>query len=432
MISTQQYFKRHFEGNMFAPRAETTPFLDFRSKEEVNARKPDSRHKPFMQPIYRTSKEMEGRQIFNTRERYNGVQRPPFTSLADVYEGALRNVLGIKLHLALDDQQSFTQEAINDLLYRDKKSATQQRDPIRPESLKRRSQNHQCERRGEEVKDTKGSGSFQGRTFLRDPRRVSPGASAFHVPPKKARVDEEMPFPDRGFALDRFGVPCAGTGYLMDYQNSFSATIGSQSMFHRSISAPEVVTHVYGTNGIQIPIPRDPYSLWSFGHHRDLSTLFPVRCSSVETDHRFRQGIVEDERRRSMDLPRVNGFLHDKTAVRIKIEKELREDAKHDQKPDMTERRRLLNTGKQIGDDRGTDRERLSPPSPRKSKANSLLLSYRSSPINSNVTVDFRMETRYRSALRKMESRRDLKPRRNGEDAKEEFLFKLGLERIEA
>jgi len=40
------------------------------------------------------------------------------------------------------------------------------------------------------------------------------------------------------------------------------------------------------------------------------------------------------------------------------------------------------------------------------------------------------METRHRSALRKIELRRNGK-KRNGEDEKEEFLFKLGLERIE-
>lgn len=421
----------NISGKMFAPRAETTPFVDFTRNEEVNSKKSDVKHgKPFMQPIYRTNREMVGLQTINTSERLNGGQRPTFTSLADVYEGALRNVLGIKLQLALDDQQSFTQEAISDLLFRDTNSSAKYKDSLRPESLKRRNEHRQYERGREESKDTKGLGSFQGRTLLRDPRRESSGASAFHVPPKKARMDEEVPFPERGFAHDHFGVPRAGAGYLADFQSSFTATRGSPSMFHRRMNAPEVVTHVYRTNGIHVPVPRDPYSLWPFGHNRDFSNLFPVRCSSVEMDRRIRHGFLEGECRRSMDLSRVNGFSHDKTAVCVKMEKDAREDVKYNRKPSITERRSSLNANKEKVSDRGSEREKLSPPLSQKSKTNSLLLSYRSSPVNNHFSMDFRMETRHRSALRKIELRRNGK-KRNGEDEKEEFLFKLGLERIE-
>lgn len=355
-----------------------------------------------------------------------------FCSLADVYEGALRNVLGIQLHLTLDDQQSFTQEAINDLLFRDKNSTTQHRAPLRLEPLKRRSENHQHERLGEATKDVKSLGSFQGRTLLRDPRRVSSGGSAFHVPPKKARMDEEISLPERGFPMDRYGVPPHGANYPPDYPNSFPSPRGSPGMYHRRVNAPEAMTHVYGTNGIHIPVPRDRYSLWPYGHHRDFSTLFPVRCSSVESDRRLHHSVLEEGRRRSMDLARLNRFALDKTAVHVKVEKEAREeDVKRDQKPSITERRSSSTPGKESGLERSTEKEKLSPSSPPKSKPNSLYPAYRSSPVNGVGSIDFRMETRYRSAIRKMESRRDGK-RRNGEDAKEEFLFKLGLERIEA
>lgn len=348
-----------------------------------------------------------------------------------MYEGALRNVLGIQLHLTLDDQQSFTQEAINDLLLRDKSSSGQHRAPLRQEPLKRRSENHQHGRPGEEYKDSKSKGPFQGRTLLRDPRRVSPGGSAFHVPPKKARMDEEMPFPDRGFPVDRYGVPPPGTNFPPDYPNSFPSPRGSPGMYHRRVNAPEAVTHVYGTNGIHIPVPRDRYSLWSFGHHRDVSTLFPLRCS-VESDRRFHHGILEGEQRRSMDLARINGFAHDKTAIQFKSEKEVRDESvKRDHKPRATERRSSATPGKEAGLERSVDGEKLSPSSSAKSKPNALLPAYRTSPVNGVGAIDFRMETRYRSALRKMESRRDGK-RGKAEDAKEEFLFKLGLERIEA
>ena len=354
-----------------------------------------------------------------------------FYSLADVYEGALRNVLGIQLHLALDDQQSFTQEAINDLLFRDKNSTTQHRAPLRLEPLKRRSENYQHERLGETSKDMKSLGSFQGRTLLRDPRRVSSGGSAFHVPPKKARMDEEMSLPERGFPMDRHGVPPHRANCPPDYPNSFPSPRGSPGMYHRRVNAPEAMTHVYGTNGIHIPVPPDRYSLWPFVHHRDFSTLFPVRCSSVVSDRRFHHGVLEEERRRSMDLARLIEFAHDKTAVHVKVEKESREEVKHDQKPGITERRSFSTPGKESGLERSPEKEKHSPSSPPKSKPNSLYPAYRSCPVNGAGGMDFRMETRYRSAIKKMESRREGK-RRNGEDAKEEFLFKLGLERIEA
>lgn len=357
-----------------------------------------------------------------------------FHSLADVYEGALRNVLGIQLHLALDDQQSFTQDAINDLLFRDTPSPGPHHRVIRQEQ-KRRSENHQhAPRPGDESKDMKNLGSFQGRTYLRDPRRVSPGGSAFHVPPKKARLDEDMPYPERRFQMDHYGV-APGMNFPPDYHpNSFPSPKGSPGIYHRRVNAPEAVTHVYGTNGIHIPSPRDRYSLWPFGHHRDIPTLFPVRCSSVESNRRFHHGVLEEERRRHMGLVRVNGFMHDKTAVQVKMERETKEESvKREQRPSPTERRSSLTPGKEFGLERGTDREKLSPSlssSPQLKPAHPLLVTpYRSSPTYG--AVDFRMETRYRSALRKLETRRDGK-RGRGEDAKEEFLFKLGLERIEA
>lgn len=424
-------FASPYSGNMFAPRGETQ-FVDFRSREEMNTRRTDVKHKPLMQPVYRTTREVECRKVVMPSERHKGIQRPEFTSLADVYEGALRNVLGIQLHLALDDQQSFTQEAINDLLIRDKTATTQQRAPLRQETLKRRGKNQQQERSGEESKEPHSLGSFQGRTLLRDPRRDSPGGSAFHVPPKKARMDEEMSYSERGFPMDRYGVPPPRANYPPDYSSSFLSPRGSPGMFHRRVNAPEAVAHVYGTNGVHIPVPRDHYSLWSFGHHRDFSTLFPVRCSSIESERRFHIGVLEQERRRNLDLVQRNGFAQDKTAVRVKVEKEAREDeVQRDRKPRVTERRSSETSIKDLELERGKEREKLSPSSPLKLKLNSLLPSYRSSPVINNGSFDFRMETRYRSALRKMESRRDGK-RRNGEDAKEEFLFKLGLERIEA
>jgi len=422
-----------FAGNMFGPRGETQ-FVDFRNREDMKARRAaDVKHKSFRQPVYRTSKELDRRQTVTASERHNGVQRPEFTSLADVYEGAVRNVLGIQLQLTLDDQQSFTQDAISDLLFREKASSVQHRAPLRQEPLKRRSENHHHERPREESKDMKlNLGSFQGSTLLRDPRRVSPGGSAFHVPPKKARMDEEMPFPERGFPMDRFSVAPHGRNFPPDYPGPFLSPRGSPGMYHRRVEAPDAVTHVYGTNGIHIPVPRDRYSLWSFGHHRDISTLFPVRCSSVESDRRFHRDLREEERRRSIDLARMNGFAHDRAAVRVKVEKEAKEEGvKLDQKPTVTERRRSATPGKEATLERSAEGEKLSPFSSPKSKPNSLLPAYRSSPVNGTATVDFRMETRYRSALRKMESRRDGK-RGKAEDAKEEFLFKLGLERIEA
>lgn len=360
-----------------------------------------------------------------------------FYSLADVYEGALRNVLGIQLHLTLDDQQSFAQETINDLLFRDKSSSSQNRSSSRQENLKRRRENYQNERLGEESKDIKNSASFQGRTLLRDPRRMSPGCSAFHVPPKKARMDEEMKYAERSYPMDRYGVPHPGPNFPSDYSNSFPSPRGSPGMYHRRLNGPEAVTHVYRTNGMHIPVARDHYSPWPvFGHHRDVPTLFPVRCSVVENERRFHRGFVEEEKRRRMDLACLNGFAHEKTSVRVKIEETKEEYLKRDQKPSPTDKRSSSTPEKDIRPEKPRgEREKLSPASPSKSKSNALLtscLSGRSSPVNHGTgAIDFRMETRYRSALRKMESRREGRKGR-GEDAKEEFLFKLGLERIEA
>ena len=359
-----------------------------------------------------------------------------FYSLADVYEGALRNVLGIQLHLTLDDQQSFAQDTINDLLFRDKSSSSQNRSS-RQENLKRRSENYQTERLGEESKDVKNSASFQGRTLLRDPRRMSPGCSAFHVPPKKARMDEEMKYAERSYPMDRYGVPHPGPNFPSDYSNLFPSPRGSPGMYHRRLNGSEAVTHVYRTNGMHIPVARDHYSPWPvFGHHRDVPTLFPVRCSVVENERRFHRGFVEEEKRRRMDLACLNGFAHEKTSVRVKIEETKGEYLKRDQKPSPTDKRSSSTPEKDIRLEKPLgEREKLSPASPSKSKSNALLtscLSSRSSPVNHGTgAIDFRMETRYRSALRKMESRREGRKGRS-EDAKEEFLFKLGLERIEA
>ncbi|XP_078372166.1 uncharacterized protein LOC144655868 isoform X3 [Oculina patagonica] len=424
----------NISGSMFAPRMDSRgeqQFAEFRSREPENSRRADVRHKPFIQPVYRTanrSKDLDSRQTITPVDRHNGGNRPEFTSLADVYEGALRNVLGIQLHLALDDQQSFTQDAINDLLFRDKSSSANHRG-LRQDQ-KRRSENHLHGRPGDENKDMKSLGSFQGRTLLRDPRRVSQGGSAFHVPPKKARLDEDMPYPERGFPVDHYGV-APGMNFPPDYANSFPSSKGSPGIYHRRVNAPEAITHVYGTNGIHIPSPRERYSLWSFGHHRDIATVFPVRCSSVESDRRYHHGVLEEERRRNMSLARVNGFMHGKPAVQVKIEKETKDESiKREQKSSSTERRSSATPAKEAGLEIGTDKEKLSPSSSPKSKpAYSTLTSYRSSPTNG--AVDFRMETRFRSAQRKLETRRDGR-KGKGEDAKEEFLFKLGLERIEA
>lgn len=358
-----------------------------------------------------------------------------FYSLADVYEGALRNVLDIQLHLTLDDQQSFAQDAINDLLFSRDKSLPGHHRGLRHDQnscLKRRNENHQYGRPGDENKDIKNIGSFQGRTSLRDPQRVSTGGSAFHVPPKKARLDEDMPYPERGFPMDHYGV-APGMNFPPDYPNSFPSPKGPPAIYHRRVNAPEAVTHAYRTNGIHIPSPRDRYSLWSFGHHRDLSALFPVRCSSVESERRLHRGILGEERRRTMDLVPVNGFMHERTLLHVKSEKDVKdESAKRDQKPTLTEKSSLSTPDKETGLERGSERDKLSPNSwslPKSKPVNSLLAPRRLSPTYG--AVDFRMETRYRSALRKLETRREGR-KGKGDDAKEEFLFKLGLERIEA
>lgn len=53
--------------------------MDFRSREEMNTRRADVKQKSFMQPVYRTSKEVDCRQTVTPNERHNGVQRPEFT-----------------------------------------------------------------------------------------------------------------------------------------------------------------------------------------------------------------------------------------------------------------------------------------------------------------------------------------------------------------
>ena len=66
-------------GNMFTPRGEMG-FVDFRSREELNVRRADVKHRPFVQPLYRTSKDVDPRQIVSLNERHqNGFQRPEFT-----------------------------------------------------------------------------------------------------------------------------------------------------------------------------------------------------------------------------------------------------------------------------------------------------------------------------------------------------------------
>lgn len=69
-------------GRMFAPRMDSrneAQFADFRSREPENMRRADARHKPFIQPVYRTAKDLDSRQTIAPVDRHNGVNRPEFT-----------------------------------------------------------------------------------------------------------------------------------------------------------------------------------------------------------------------------------------------------------------------------------------------------------------------------------------------------------------
>lgn len=67
-----------FAGSMFVPRGEPQ-FVDFRAREELNARRADVKHRPFTQAVF--SKDVDRpRQVFSLAERHqNGAQRPEFT-----------------------------------------------------------------------------------------------------------------------------------------------------------------------------------------------------------------------------------------------------------------------------------------------------------------------------------------------------------------
>lgn len=69
-------------GSMFAPRMDSRGephFAEFRSREPENMRRADVKHKPFIQPVYRTVKELNSRQTITPADRHNGVNRPEFT-----------------------------------------------------------------------------------------------------------------------------------------------------------------------------------------------------------------------------------------------------------------------------------------------------------------------------------------------------------------
>lgn len=69
-------------GSMFGPRMDSRgepQFVDFRSREPETLSRADVRHKPFMQPVYRTTKDLDRRQTITQVDRHNGVNRPEFT-----------------------------------------------------------------------------------------------------------------------------------------------------------------------------------------------------------------------------------------------------------------------------------------------------------------------------------------------------------------
>ena len=322
--------------------------------------------------------------------------------MADVYEGALRNVLNIQLHLSLDDQQSFAHDAFGELLH--EKPSPGSRSGAR-EHIKGRNENHQYGRRREDSRDAS-VGSFQGRTFLRDPRQVSPGGSAFHVPPKRPRFEEGMAYRRGGFPMERYGV-APPPDFSLEYSNSFPPTLRSPGMYRRPVNASDALTHVHGTNGMHVASRRDHLALWSLGHHRDIPALFPLRCASAERDRMYPHGALEEERGRLQAYSHLNGFVNSKAEAYDKIDKEAIVKEETRQQNSSTLR-------KEAGLERS--KPNTAPTAP-------------SISLN-NDAFDSRMETRYRSALRRLEPRREGR-RGQGEDGKqEEFLYQLGLERI--
>ena len=324
-------------------------------------------------------------------------------------------MLNIQLKLKLDDQPCFTQETLSEPLRRNKA------DPPYPRGSLYRDYKLRPEPGNSEEEQRLGNSrySLQGRTDLRDPRRISSSeGSAFHVPSKRNSKNRN-PSESR-LSLDRYGVSAES---LERPLYSRGAAYPSNRMCLSRDSG-----FSYGTQGSYLTSSHDYFDRWHARCSRDMPPLFSVRCTPVEQRTSLAQPKEHYSGRvSSPDLWRMNGMknLRVDRGEEVNIKSEKRETFEGNAFCDAESRTsRVANlTGANTQDKKNIRERAKSPPSPRY-KPYGLKNKNNSSPVN------FKMSTRYRSALKRGEGKKER--RSSGQEGeKEEFLSKLGLERVE-
>ena len=349
-----------------------------------------------------------------------------------MYEKSLRNVLNIQLQLTLDDQipercsrSSPPHPRVDP--YRDyKRGSGPGTDSLR---------HHRVE---EEQRLVTTGFPLQGRTQLRNSRKItSSEGSAFHVPSK--RQSSEVRNNCKRLGVERFALPPPPVEYPL--YSGAAAYPGNR------VGSTRGNEFAYGTQDMYLTSSQTYLDHWhKGGRSRDVPLLFPVRCTPLEqrTERtRTKEFDFEEIRRNSRkqeqaDSWRANGVrdfgseankhikpadkkpaIVERDAVPV-VEKRTQDKVEKKDRPRDAELKLEKNSGKI---------ERAPTPPSTRFTPYTLKPKRNTSPVNG--IAEFKMSTRYRSALRRIESRKEARRSAGQEGQKEEFLSKLGLEKVE-
>lgn len=401
--------------------------------------------KPFVPSLNNraTAKDFDSRQNGHT-ERLNGVNRPEYTSLTDVYERALRNVLDIKLNLKCEDNSNMAKEIFEDGLFRDKRPPSHQRRDLLgyKEGV--------CQKRGAEVgkrEDDKlrQSPTLSAPTLLRRPGSTNDHNSAFHVPLKRHQLNESAQEYERGMEArfgDQFGMapryPRLGPDFPSEYSSAyrfrFPPSSYGNAMRDGSLSGQSVLA----MHRMPLSPTAERYTRWRpQTHARDLPPLFPVHSTTAEQESCFERDVNGNKIERSSTsylasraAPRHH-FLKDSSSVLGKIKLEKTGD--YFERATDHDHSKHLNKNTLPTIPRALSEEARKSPG-RENRITATLrhkpytLRYKQNDIPVNGVSEFAKGTKCRSAARGKEVK--ICESEGGE--KEQFLYKLGLARTDS
>ncbi|KAK3747771.1 hypothetical protein QZH41_008794 [Actinostola sp. cb2023] len=367
-------------------------------------------------------KEFDPRQNGHFEQISRGT-KPNYTSLADIYEGALRKVLNLQLNLKIEEQPRFQDG--NDVTHPNKTS------PPRPTAIRMEDEHHREEYRHRRHKSEDESDSRiapQGHNILRKlGERSTAEGSAFHVPTKRRILGFPSLERETEFPLEHFGLPRRRSGpeVPMEYGHSpYQSHLYGARMDH--LRRARIAPSYAGPRGVV----HESYSRYS-SHQREIPPLFPVRCSSVELDGPTTTRNTEFEGRdyRSRNVTSLNGIRSSMSVLKYSNSKLNIAKIERDDNDKLQE---TFNKANDHLTHHKTSPTALRHSPERKSPHSERYRPYsrRNRPVSSpmNGSVEVKGENDYKTL--ETELQHEAKRSNGEEDEKEEFLSSLGLARI--